>query len=145
MSINIEQAKSYCCEDISLIENYEEAINDSQMWVCHHRLGIELNKNWKELEAIGLYENRPACELIFLTRSEHQRLHAEKQWESQENRDKLSEKLKKVYESQEIRDKISKALSVPKRKFKWRTPDGEIKIMDKANAHRHHSDWTLIK
>ena len=28
-----------CCEDISLIENYESAISDkTEMWDCHHRL-----------------------------------------------------------------------------------------------------------
>lgn len=29
-------------------------------------------------------------------------------------------------------------------KFQWQSPDGEIKIMCKANAHRHHPDWILI-
>lgn len=143
----IKKAKLFCCEDISLIENYDKAMNDDNeetIWICHHRLGIELNKSGEELEAMGLYWNRPASELLFLTTNEHTRLHNEKRWESQEKRDKLSEKLKKVYESQEIRDKISKALSVPKRKFKWRTPNGEIKEMDMNHAKRWHKDWTLI-
>lgn len=31
----------YCCEDISKIENYEEAVADTtQMWHCHHRLEL---------------------------------------------------------------------------------------------------------
>ena len=34
-----ESVKKYCCEDISLIENYIEAVSDdSQVWHCHHRL-----------------------------------------------------------------------------------------------------------
>lgn len=38
--------KKYCCEDISLIENYEKAVNDkTQTWCCHHKLEIELLKN----------------------------------------------------------------------------------------------------
>ena len=36
--INEGCAKKYCCEDLSLIENYELAINDqTQTWDCHHR------------------------------------------------------------------------------------------------------------
>ena len=32
------KVKKFCCEDISLIENYEQALNDqTQMWECHHR------------------------------------------------------------------------------------------------------------
>ena len=31
-------AKQYCCEDITLIENYDKAIADeTQVWDCHHR------------------------------------------------------------------------------------------------------------
>lgn len=71
------RAKQFCCEDISLIENYEKMISDNTdtVWVCHHRLGIVLNKSGEELEAMGLYWNRPASELIFLTESEHISLH----------------------------------------------------------------------
>lgn len=165
---NIKKAKQYCCEDISLIENYEQAINDDNeetIWICHHRNGIILNKTHEELEAMGLYYNRPACELLFLTTNEHTRLHNEKRWESQEKRDKLSEKRKKYFESQEnrvkqsdaakkrwesqeAREKHSKACkgvnSGPRPKFKWLTPDGEIRIMDMSNAKKNHKDWTLI-
>jgi hypothetical protein len=31
------RAKKYCADDISLIENYDKAINDSAIWDCHHR------------------------------------------------------------------------------------------------------------
>lgn len=30
-------------------------------------------------------------------------------------------------------------------KYKWLTPLGEIKIMDKSNAHHYHKDWKLIE
>jgi hypothetical protein len=74
--INEYSAKRFCCEDISLIENYNESINDeSQTWALHHKLEIELNKSKQELIDLGLYYNRPAAELIFLTKSEHHRLH----------------------------------------------------------------------
>lgn len=72
--INESSAKKYCKDDISKIENYDKAINDqTETWACHHRLG--LTHSSKELERLGLYENRPAEELIFLTHSEHNRLH----------------------------------------------------------------------
>lgn len=75
--INKKCAKSYCSEDISLIENYELAISDTQKWVCHHRLecvnGIFTSP--AELIKKGLYKKRPSAELIFLTAAEHRALH----------------------------------------------------------------------
>ena len=68
-------AKTYCNEDISLIENYEKAVADlNQTWHCHHRRELETSR--KELIKIGEYYNRPAEELIFLTKSEHNSLHS---------------------------------------------------------------------
>ena len=67
-------AKSFCKDDISLIENYDKAIADkTQTWHCHHRRESIFSKS--DLIEIGEYYNRPACELIFLTKSEHIRLH----------------------------------------------------------------------
>ena len=72
--ISEESAKSYCKDDISLIENYDKAIADkTQIWHCHHRRETIFSR--KDLIEIGEYYNRPACELIFLTKSEHMRLH----------------------------------------------------------------------
>lgn len=82
--INIRQAKLYCKEPINLIENYDKAIADStQTWVCHHRL--ELTSKFgkpREIEVpadvlidLRIYCNRPASELIFMTKSEHGRMH----------------------------------------------------------------------
>ena len=81
-----DNVKRFCCEDISLIENYEKAIADTtQYWPCHHRLEThyldgrrrtnELDITVEELKARGLYYNRPAKELIFLTNHEHSILH----------------------------------------------------------------------
>lgn len=67
--------QKFCCEDISLIKNYDKAINDTEIWDCHHRLEIELNLSRDELKERDLYYNRPASELILLTHSEHQKLH----------------------------------------------------------------------
>ena len=65
-----ETAKKYCCEDLSLIENYELAINDTtQTWHCHHRR--ESIYSAKDLIEIGEYWKRSAAELIFLAPTEH--------------------------------------------------------------------------
>ena len=76
--INEKYAKKYCCEDISNIENYELAINDqTQTWDCHHRGEVlpcgRFSPN--DLNKFGLYFNRPASELIFLTKAEHTCMH----------------------------------------------------------------------
>ena len=80
--INEKYAKSYCSEDISLIENYHEAISDEERrWEIHHR--IECDENGltlftkKQLIEMGLYFKRPASELMFVTRSMHSKLHRE--------------------------------------------------------------------
>ena len=75
--------KKYCKEDISLIENYEKAITDTtQTWVCHHRdevkvlpSGMTVIRSRQDLIDNERYYNCPANELIFLTKSEHDRLH----------------------------------------------------------------------
>ena len=72
--ICFEYAKNYCKDDISLIENYDKAVADlTKTWQCHHRRELETPR--KELIKIGEYYNRPASELIFLTKAEHTALH----------------------------------------------------------------------
>ena len=72
--INLEKVKEYCREDISKIQNYEQAVNDeTQVWHCHHRLGIAISI--KKMKELGCYYKRPACELIFLTESQHRHVH----------------------------------------------------------------------
>ena len=78
--ISKRRSELYCCDNISLIENYELAINDnSQIWECHHRLEIQngIFKSDVELKKENLYYKRPASELIFLTHSEHKKLHCD--------------------------------------------------------------------
>lgn len=79
----LENAKSYCSE-VEKIENFELAKADNfKGWDCHHRLETHNSDgerrmvfiSSKELKELDMYYNRPAEELIFLTRSEHQRLH----------------------------------------------------------------------
>jgi hypothetical protein len=68
--------KYFCNEDISLIENYENAVTDeTQIWHCHHRLETDKNLSVKKLKSMNMYYHRPASELIFLTPFEHMSLH----------------------------------------------------------------------
>lgn len=69
------------CDRPDLIENYDKAIADkSQTWHCHHRMelvvtGAVVDSSIQDLKDWGLYYNRPADELIFLTPAEHEALH----------------------------------------------------------------------
>ena len=72
--INEYNAKKFCCEDLSMIENYALAIADTtQTWICHHILGEQYSKQY--LKENGFYLNRPACEFRFMKRADHQSLH----------------------------------------------------------------------
>ena len=80
--INKHKAKHYCSDEIYLIENYQQAIADqTKMWDIHHRRECDENGRTlftkKQLIEMGLYLNRPASELIFVTRSMHWKLHRE--------------------------------------------------------------------
>ena len=106
--ICLQTVKKFCCEDLSLIENYDKAISDTtQTWDCHHRLEIQEDKITprKELISQGLYYNRPADELIFLTPEEHISLHASNRTEEANNR--ISEYMKNRKISDETKRRIS--------------------------------------
>lgn len=69
-------AWAFCKDDISKIENYEKAIADTtQSWDCHHRTEVWWNCTAQDLIDNECYYHRPAKELIFLTHSEHSKLH----------------------------------------------------------------------
>lgn len=108
--INESQAKKFCKEDISKIKNYDKAIADtSQTWVCHHMTETWWNCTAKDLIENECYYNRKACELIFLTRAEHNRLHKKGKTLSEETKRKLSEANKCNHHSEESRKKMSEA------------------------------------
>lgn len=91
------RAKRYCCEDISLIENYDKAVADkTQTWDVHHRAEILPCGRYtsEDLKKHGLYWNRPADELVFMTRETHLRLHSTDKKFSYETRVRMSVKLK---------------------------------------------------
>ena len=80
--INEKCAKNYCSDDISLIENYHQAIADKEkMWEIHHRRECDDEGRTlfthKQLKKMNLYFNRPASELIFVARSIHKKIHRE--------------------------------------------------------------------
>ena len=111
--INEFYAKSYCCEDLSLIENYELAINDTtQTWECHHRCEVLPGERFStnDLKKFGLYYNRPAAELIFLTPSAHRRLHFKGVPKSDANKKAVSEAHKGIPLSESHKKAISEAL-----------------------------------
>ena len=147
------RVKQFCSEDISLIENYQEAINDTtQTWQCHHRLEIELNKSGNELINMNLYYNRPASELIFLTEKNHKSLHYKSGMSNFSTKYGKDNPMYSKHHSEETKQKMSvshKGLTpinkgVPQIKYKWLTSSGEIKEMDEYNVKRWHPDWIKI-
>lgn len=80
---------AYCIpEEIEQIENYWLAKESNfDGWHIHHRLETHnsdgqrrlVNLSIAELKALDMYYNRPANELVFLTASEHIKLHRTKQ------------------------------------------------------------------
>ena len=118
------------CKDYQNIQNYEDAVKSPLKYDLHHRREISENKSRKDLIAENLYYNRPATELIFLERGEHQRLHnrGDKnplfgQHRSAETRQKIAEGMKGKHPSAETRQKISIA-----RKGKHLPPEWRAKL-----------------
>ena len=63
-------------EELELIENYEQALSDDFVgWNIHHRKETGEGLSMQYLIDNNLYYNRPASELIFLTASEHTKIH----------------------------------------------------------------------
>lgn len=144
-----ENVNKYCIKDqISLIENYDLAINDEeQIWDLHHRRETEEHKSMEELIDEGLYFNRPAAELIFLPHGEHMKLHNKGENHPMSGKCRKREKSYWFGKKRDVetKRKISDSLKGnQKKKFKWLTPDGRIVEMNVAMVKRWHSDWTLI-
>lgn len=140
--IKIDNVYSYCSEEPYLIENYQEAINDkSHTWLCHHRLEThDKDGNWlplekqllkKDLIERNLYYHRPASELIFLKKKDHQRFHRSGErmnratvW-TKEKRKQQSERMKKVPKTPEWNKKNSESC-IKRHAFYILLPDGTI-------------------
>ena len=118
------------CKDYENIENYEKALADNfKGWHCHHRLQTWTSDGERrliditaaELQALGMYYNRPSNELIFLTPKEHNMLHNRGKVGpnkgktpcnkgvpmSNEQKNKLSEVKKGTHHSEETKMKMS--------------------------------------
>lgn len=108
------------CNEYWLIENYEKAVSDTQMWTVHHRLEIDddgkTQYSKKDLIEKGIYWHRPPEELVFLTRREHASLHHKGENHqmygkhlSEETKQRLSDSLKGKCFSEEHKKKIGEA------------------------------------
>ena len=105
--ISIEKVKKYC-KDYTLIENYEEAVNDpSQIWVCHHILGEILTS--EQLHGHNFYYDVPPCMLKFVTKREHRQIHQNGKNRSEETCRKISEAKKGKKLSEETCIKMSES------------------------------------
>ena len=107
--------KQYC-KDYENIENYQKALADNfKCWECHHRLETHTSDEERrlvditrdELKALGMYYNRPASELIFLTKSEHNTLHKKCKRRSEETKKKIGAAHKGKHYSDETKKKMS--------------------------------------
>lgn len=117
--ISKTQPKKFCCEDIRKIENYDKAMADTtQVWHCHHRLEVQgqFTNSAALLKRCGMYYNVPASQLIFLTPTEHLKLHNVGinnpnigRLHSEETRKKMSEAHKGKHHAEEARRKMSEA------------------------------------
>ena len=110
--ISEARARKYCKEDISLIENYEIAVNDqTQIWHCHHRRETIYTR--EGLIEIGEYYHRPACELIFLTKTEHNKIHktGNKYRIGKHHSEKTKKKLSEYHIGKHLSDETKKKLS----------------------------------
>ena len=120
----------YYCKDYENIENYDKAKADDFVgWVCHHRKGVDIPT--EELQALGMYYDRPADELIFLTRSEHHYLHKKgkkRKPMSDEAKIKLSISLKGRPVSKEHRKKLSEAAKGKHKGMHWYNNGKECKF-----------------
>lgn len=104
--ISESQLAKYCIGDVTEIENYSEAVDDkTQKWHCHHRKELttdgKFQYSMKDLKELGLYYGRPPSELIFLTRSEHRKLHAKAR--SDEHREKIGASNSKANKGKKIK------------------------------------------
>ena len=139
------------CKDYEKIENYEKAAADNfKGWQCHHRMGVDIPR--EKLKALGMYYNRPAKELIFLTIPEHAKLHSKGEkhpmygkHHSDETRRKMSEALKGEnhpfygkHHSDETRRKMSEA---QKRKPKSEETRRKISEAHKGNKYNSGKHW----
>ena len=140
------------CKEPEKIENYEKAKQDNfKGWHCHHRLEThtpdgkrrEVDIPMEELKALGLYYNRPASELIFLTSREHNAFKKGKKF-SEEHKKKMGETKKgNKYAlghlvSEETRKRIGAASKGRRHTEETRR---KLSIVNKGNTYAKGKRW----
>ena len=97
------------CKDIEHIENYWKAkADDFHGWVLHHKYGV--NRTRQRMIELGLYYDREPEELIFVTKSEHNKIHKRNlgKCHSTETKVKIGQShLGKHYHSEEHKKELS--------------------------------------
>lgn len=154
--MNKRYKNAYTLESVIHIEGFERMADSDEKFVIHHRLEThrwsKKQQKWilrdepipaKVLKALNLYYNRPASELIFLSSSEHSKLHNSfKKEVSSETKKRISEAAKKQWEhryatgwsfTEETRKKMSDAK-------KGKAPHNKG-----TSGQFHHSDDTKAK
>ena len=136
MSISNYKVSLFCREDVSKIEGYEEAIKSEEQYDCHHRLELHTDGSLRftadSLKKLDLYYNRPASELIFLTRVEHIRLHTKARWESGQLKKKFGSPRKGMKWSHPMSEETKEKLSLV-RKGRKLSEETKLKI---SEAHK---------
>ena len=138
---------NFCCEDLSLVENYDKAVADpTQIWDCHHRLEIQGDKTLsiKDLVTQNLYYNRPANELIFLTRSEHTKLHtigSNNPFYGKKHTEETKQKISESHKGKHYSPATEFKKGEKREKMSQETKDKLRKI----NKGKHHSPKTEFK
>lgn len=128
-SATISNAKRYCAEDISKIENFDQMIADTtQRWDCHHRREMDENKSSDQLIEEGRYYNVPAAELIFLTVSDHTSLHMKGVHTGVPLSDEHKQHIKAVMNRPDVKKKHIEAI-----KAAMNRPDVKQKISKKVD------------
>ena len=127
--ISETQAKRFCKEDISKIENYDNAVSDNTCtWDCHHRW----EKFWwwdcprEDLIKQGMYYNQPADRLIFLKHGEHIKLHHTGKHLSEDQKRRLSAIRKGSHHSEETKSKMSKVRRGKPKSESWKRKMSEM-------------------
>lgn len=147
--ICIKKVKRYCT-NFEDIENYEQAIADTtQTWHCHHRLETHFSDGTprpktallssSELKALGMYLNRPANELIFLTSSEHARIGSAICASGEAN------PMYGKCPSDETRKKLSEANKGKKRSDSFKKKISDLKKNNTNMLGKHHAEESKLK
>ena len=142
------------CKDYKNIENYDKAKADNfKGWECHHRLETHTPEgerrgediSHKELEALGMYYNRPASELVFLTTREHHAYRKGKK-RSEETKKKIGEGRKGKKLSEETKQKMRAVKKGEKNPMYGKKHSDEAKKkIGAANKGKHLSEETKKK